>query len=979
MKRKISRILGVALVVTLVATLMIAAAPVSASVLKFGAETIPSTTGKIIDPTYGNITDMAVASDGTTIYITNGTTTMYKSTDGGWTWAAITTAVAADLVAVAPDDPDLVVYANAATPKLYVSANGGTTFSDLTAGIAVVNIFCIDVSPASAGVHYIAVGGDDGAGAIEVSYWNYGSSVPTWTDASAWVGLDGTVATRAFQWSPAFASDKVFLIVTELGTGSVLLEIGSVARKKFNDDAGFAGYSVAIATSPVVAPLESASLSMDPGYLGADETTRKCIVGLSLNAGETAVPALVGGIFRFSNTTKKEIKETTPIGSVAFDGEKVVAGNWDNNTVYRSADPFATSPTVSATTTYQKPGGVGMTTVAWADSTVIAGTRGNESCIAISNNDGKDFNDVSQVRSQLTNIEDIAISDDGGTFYLLADDGADLSLWRKASSWERVLNVIADINYIVRIAPEDPTVVYLGEIGQDTCFYSNESGESKWVTRSCNVNIADMAVESADVVYAVDAAGDVTKTTNAGFIWGTKKASKVLGNTIVSLGEDKVIVGGINGFVSYCDDGDVSTWTKLSKAIGEGAASNVQVAASGLADDDFIYAAGNKAVVDNYIYRWEIGTSTDWTQIYATADNAAGVQWGYSGLVLKDGVLYASKVHTDATPVASKIQRTIEPSKTTAAPTWSAIASTSLFNAAPRALKVTSGSFKLWLIDAIAAAADKVYSYSDTLSVAGPTITSPTDVGVVTTTPIIRWDKIPDVPTGVAVTYSWRLALDKDYLDIVDNAAGIAARFDRPAGLAAGTKYYWQVWVDAPILSPKSARSFSTKLGNVALTAPDSGREAALLRPSFAWLAVAGATGYEFELGTNADPDPWGYFLSGVIIRKTGDAALEANVWECDRDLEYGQTYYWHVRAITSDTKGNWANNVITVRQAPVTPPPPVVVKETPAPVITVTPNVVIPPAPAPITPAFIWAIVIIGGVLVIAVIVLIVRTRRVS
>jgi len=51
---------------------------------------------------------------------------------------------------------------------------------------------------------------------------------------------------------------------------------------------------------------------------------------------------------------------------------------------------------------------------------------------------------------------------------------------------------------------------------------------------------------------------------------------------------------------------------------------------------------------------------------------------------------------------------------------------------------------------------------------------------------------------------------------------------------------------------------------------------------------------------------------------------------------------------------------------------------ERPAEIVEPPPPVEIPPTPAPITPAWIWAIVVIGAVLVIAVIVLIVMTRRV-
>jgi hypothetical protein len=73
---------------------------------------------------------------------------------------------------------------------------------------------------------------------------------------------------------------------------------------------------------------------------------------------------------------------------------------------------------------------------------------------------------------------------------------------------------------------------------------------------------------------------------------------------------------------------------------------------------------------------------------------------------------------------------------------------------------------------------------------------------------------------------------------------------------------------------------------------------------------------------------------------------------------------------------------VIPPTPTPTPPVTPTIILPTPT-VILPTPTVVIPTQPTPttvkeeISPAYIWAIIIIGAILVIAVIVLIVRTRR--
>jgi len=87
--------------------------------------------------------------------------------------------------------------------------------------------------------------------------------------------------------------------------------------------------------------------------------------------------------------------------------------------------------------------------------------------------------------------------------------------------------------------------------------------------------------------------------------------------------------------------------------------------------------------------------------------------------------------------------------------------------------------------------------------------------------------------------------------------------------------------------------------------------------------------------------------------------------YKYDGKLSNASTYFWRVRGIEPTTT-DWSPVAsFTTEKKPV---PPVVV-EPPAPPL---------PAPPPVvTPAIIWAIIAIGAILGIAVIVLIVRTRR--
>jgi hypothetical protein len=196
-----------------------------------------------------------------------------------------------------------------------------------------------------------------------------------------------------------------------------------------------------------------------------------------------------------------------------------------------------------------------------------------------------------------------------------------------------------------------------------------------------------------------------------------------------------------------------------------------------------------------------------------------------------------------------------------------------------------------------------------------------------------------------------------------------------------GTSYYWKVRVagNGPVYSPWSEVREVTIEPGVALVpeilSPENGETGASMTPSFSWDPVAGASDYNFVLANNAGMKAP---IVDVVVKGT-------TAYSMITPLNYGVTYFWKVRPI-APVEGGWSAIAnFSVMEEPTEPPPPVVVQELPPPVINIPPappaqQIVIPPAPPPpaqIVPAYIWAIIIIGAILVIAVIVLIVRTRR--
>jgi hypothetical protein len=170
-------------------------------------------------------------------------------------------------------------------------------------------------------------------------------------------------------------------------------------------------------------------------------------------------------------------------------------------------------------------------------------------------------------------------------------------------------------------------------------------------------------------------------------------------------------------------------------------------------------------------------------------------------------------------------------------------------------------------------------------------------------------------------------------------------------------------------------------LASPALHSPTMGDDEVSLTPTFAWEMIEDADGYYFELADNSA-------LALPIVRMDGDEGrLTSTVYGYIGELEYSTAYYWRVKAVSGTvaaddlTESSWNTGVFVTMAEPEEPAPPIVIEETEPPVITIEqPDIVVPlPAETQITPAWIYVIIGVGAVLVIAVVVLIVRTRRVA
>ncbi len=684
--------------------------------------------------------------------------------------------------------------------------------------------------------------------------------------------------------------------------------------------------------------------------------------------------------------------------------------------MYRSADPLAASPTLLASRSLKD---IGVDDAAVNDQvqvmfvgeTLYGAKLGIASAISKSLDYGNIWNDFTLLDSGSNaafalggfgffcgpgTIDDILVAEAGDPWYLAAHTTADniTSIYRMAMfGVTRVLclqNATNSQEFILRGVAADPNMVYAADEGGTTIYYSGDGGLSRWQTRLNTPNtITDLAVESATVIY-IGSGVNVYKSSNAGFTWGLGVNTKVSGNIarMLTLGENKLVVSSGGGSINYSTDGGAS-WVATFSAMSTGPVAS-HIAATGLGTGDYIFAAPGNS---NAMFRCEISPANflgEFKTMNMVAPNNTEVNTGVS---LRNGILYAVSSNGTTSVLNSTAAPTIP--GTHAFFFWrtrfSGDPATADFALTPSALKTSKnadGSIRLMSVDQDA---NSVYYFDDTVALVGPKLNSPKDKMLVqilsqiagNAQPVtFTWDRLSK-STGYQV---W-IGLDPMFTSSVAGspfAAGVGAPVDSFTWAAAvpGNTYYWKIVAVAPMTSASSeTRSFvvqPTAASVPTIASPENGSTVTTTKPAFSWSPVSGATMYEFQLSEGTA------FAAPVYATQVANAGVQLPL---NVTLEQGKTYFWRVRAFLP-VPGDWSTiaNITIAMPAPPAPAPtpPVVVQQMPAPIINIpaappAQQIVIPPAPAEkvINPTYIWAIIIIGAVLVIAVIVLIVRTRR--
>jgi hypothetical protein len=430
---------------------------------------------------------------------------------------------------------------------------------------------------------------------------------------------------------------------------------------------------------------------------------------------------------------------------------------------------------------------------------------------------------------------------------------------------------------------------------------------------------------------------------------------------------------------------------------------------------------GATTALSGKVYRFRIGTDTAPVDLVAPG-TVAGARV-VKGFALRSGALYVEYDANGPLAFDNVVDRTLNPFDIPGAISWTTTVAapvpvvgggtqglTSLIMSAPNNTIWASDS----TYDTVAAlqSGGTVWAYTDYLAVVKPDVTGPVENFQVSIDPVngradqlILSFKSMGTGTGLATAYDiqvWDAAGVTPSANVVTGlvvvtnpnqpnitvGVGLAGAGTLAYLMKANTNYKYQVrataeasgatltsqWSAPRTLSIQSGGLIVPNVFGPQLLSPTPGATGVALNPGFAWAPQFGATKYTFKLATDA-----------ALTKTVGGtpADLTAPSFQPATPLDNDTTYFFSVN-VKEPTVGPVAIGSFRTIAKPVVAPPPITIAAPPPQATFTLPppvTIVLPaplPPPAPITPGWIYAIIAIGAVLVIAVIVLIVRTRRV-
>ncbi|MEE8582603.1 MAG: hypothetical protein V3S61_01870, partial [Dehalococcoidales bacterium] len=549
MKKRLTRILGIAMTVALLVGLFVTAAPLSAGTNSWSKFAIPSTTGMVLDT--GDATGpMVMGSDGT-IWAGRGTGNtggLMSSTDFGATWkmnagyAALTTGTNIMDISVSSIDP-LQVYVTDGT-DIFKTADGGTTWVTLSALVtAPANdlISSLDVGYIGtdayifAGTSGFGVGGGGGVYVAQEAVFGM-----PWSDMM--IGTDRGVAftgvpnvTEVMVDPNTFGTTQmVMAVVTDVGAGATM-----VTTK-------YSGAQWDATVPGVTLPGVTANLYGTSTWLPSDFSVSLASGTMQLFIGVDSMTAAQGDVFWVIFGTPGTAFDLN-VNGVTGMGVTSLDGIGPGNSASMLASGYSAGATGVPTVLSSSAGGALWTAAVKAPTggatplapgtalsevlidpvtgNAIVATHGTDSAVSASS-DWSVWNGVSLINAAIDAINDISVL--GSTVCMVTNQtsGNIDSLWKNSDgTWMRLLSSATFGNSFDMHEYADGAH-FLTDAG-GTAIYRSLTNTATWATLVSAVPgaIAAWQVVDANTIMVGGGANTIYQTTNGGVIWFTRTAT----------------------------------------------------------------------------------------------------------------------------------------------------------------------------------------------------------------------------------------------------------------------------------------------------------------------------------------------------------------------------------------------------------------------------------------------------------------------
>lgn len=823
---------------------------------------------------------VAYCTDGRTFYAADpANSKVYRSDDAGVSWTDISRYLVSSGAALpvwdiclAPGNPQFLaaVTSGGGLPRsIFVSQDGGQSWSD-TNFSAGANISSLAVSPGY-GYFDIAAGTRSG-GTGSVYIYRASGTGEAWSDQ----GFSGDVL--AIRFPSNYRSDSTIAVVYSTAAGTYFnAGLRDLNANTTNWTAVYNGSPPEIATSgegtsPGSNQVISGDLELPVDYSGQAPSTCRSYISLD-SAGGNA------GIFRIDGTVVYQLLAATSnrrISSIAYFGTygsgKLLAGEVTSDPQRASVPVWYTDgpmvcpatcwytsdkpPTGGATSGYAnaqvawRPDGSGAycgtssamlnNPAAWP-SGYLTGKALDESAFSTSRDNGRTWNQLSLIDTQISLLSDVAVTADSNVIYLatINNAGAGLdSIWRSGSqltgkSWDRVLCLPSATNdLILRTSTYgNDQAIFLASRGTDGLWQSQDNGQN-WQAQLPGRTVSDFSVTSVNNTrHLYVLSGSTIRRADVSSLipqWSQQVATMLsAGHTIFAAPNGSVVVGGdtSDSRVAFSTDGGNTFDVTPSLPVKSGihALSDYR-----LGRNVVIYAAGDSP--DSDIYYWIAGAGTAWDAMGAPSTQF----WGLAQMGTLYGVSRISALPT--------VDRTLSP-ESLGPPgiEWdtlgTGLAPGVVFTREPQSLKLSSG-INLWAIDNrpynYTVGTGRLWTYCDCLS-PGPQYKPPPPLPKeVLFAPPVPVSPRPDdliaifiVDNSVgditlqwkhnttAIAYEVQVAGNKGFSGIIaENVIQPQRRapswtITDKKGFEPGKTYYWQVRVTQAVSGEKGSGPWS--------------------------------------------------------------------------------------------------------------------------------------------------------------------------